>query len=554
MNDLLPADLHLVDERRVRVFEDGDDAPQCRTVIRMVDMTRLFAEDVAKLDELIIAFGRQEADFMQLLHQRPYRRYCRGNDYRKLRNQWVKQHAAAKKAAKAAGQPVPPLFPYGLQARQWKMALQAAANTMERYWRQIQTEVRRVLLQRQVWSQLNPAEQWFINSLLSELSDRFFDLLDGKTPAPKDAMLKKGEIKRPGQLCDLLRQIVHEVQGSLPVHGASRSAWLDCDCWSPLKPDAEGNQRMNIMSLLPGKRVDLTLKGHGTLRGTLMLVKKDGAFFIHVLQKIKAVKADEASAAAKPEGKLTARACDMGFSEVFTDDEGRRYGTELGEAITAYAKVQDAKLRERNQLQALAKNTTDGVKRRHLLKFNLGLKKWEDDRRRHRAQIENCVNRALNRMMEDGRTDVFIVEAFGRLFQMEGISKKVRNRLSRWVRGLIDERLAFKAAVHQVRVAKVPAAYSSQCCPACGFTDRENRHGDRFKCLHCGAEHQADQVGALNLLARIHDPFFGRYTSKDAIRRHLRESYEEGCRQRGEVPRPPSPPKKKTPVQGEARS
>jgi len=92
-----------------------------------------------------------------------------------------------------------------------------------------------------------------------------------------------------------------------------------------------------------------------------------------------------------------------------------------------------------------------------------GLKKWEDDRRPHRAQIENyrnCVNRALNRMMEDGRTDVFIVEAFGRLFQMEGISKKVRNRFSRWVRGLIDERLAFKAAVHQVRVAKVPAAYS----------------------------------------------------------------------------------------------
>ena len=552
MTDPFPADPHLVDEHRVRVFEDGNDAPQCRTVIRMVDMTRLSAADIAQLNALIVAFGRQMAYFMQLLHQRQYRGYCRGNDYRKLRNQWVKQQAAEKKAAKTTGPAVAPLFPYGLQARQWKTALQASANMVERYWRQIQMEVRRVLLKRKVWGRLNPAEQWFINNLLSQPGDRFFDLLDGKTPAPTDAMLKKGEIKQPGQLGDLLRQIVHEVQGSLPTHGISRSAWLDCECWSALKPDAEGNQRMNVMSLLPGKRIELTLKGHGTL----MLVKKDGAFFIHVLQKIKAVKSkkDEDSASAKPSGKLAARAFDMGFSEVFTDDEGRRYGIELGEAITAYAKAQDAKLRERNQLQALAKNTTDGVKRRHLLKFNLGLKKWEDDRRRHQAQIENCVNRALNRMLEDGRTDVFIVEAFGRLFQMEGISKKVRNRLSRWVRGLIDERLAFKAAVHQVRVAKVPAAYSSQCCPACGFTDRENRHGDRFECLHCSAGLQADQAGALNLLARMHDPFFGRYTGKDAIRRHLRESYEEGCRQRGEVPRPPSPPKKKTPVQGEARS
>lgn len=284
-----------------------------------------------------------------------------------------------------------------------------------------------------------------------------------------------------------------------------------------------------------------------------MLVKKDDSFFIHVLQKIKTKKRrlDEGEDVPKPEGTLRATAADMGLTEVFTDDEGRRYGIELGKAVADYARAQDTKSRERNRLLALAKNTADAVKRRHILKFNLGTKKWEAERRRHQARIENCVNQAINKMLKDGRTDVFIVESFGRLFRMEWISKKVRNRLSRWVRGLIDERLAFKAAVHQVRVVKVPAAYSSQCCPECGFTDRENRHGDRFKCLHCGNEQQADQVGALNLLARMHDPFFGRYTGKDAVRKHLRESYEEGCRRRGEVPRSPSPPKKRPSVQGE---
>ncbi len=538
MTDLSATDPHLVDERRVRAFEDSNAAPLCRTVIRVVDMTQLSEADVAGLDALIVASGRQMADFMQLLQKQETRRYCEGNKYRSLRNQFVQ----AKK-----------VFPHGLQARQWKMMLQAAANVVERYWCLIQSEVRRTLTQRAIWSRLNAAEQWYVNSLLSRPGDRFFDLLDGKTVEPTVAMRKKGEIKRPGQLGDLIRQIVHEVQGSLPAHGASRSTWLDCDCWKQLKPDAAGNQRLNIMSLVPGKRIELTLKGHGTLRGTLILVKKEGAFFIHVLQKVK-VKHRQQDEAAKSEGKLRAHAADMGYTEAYTDDEGRQYGTGLGQAITDYAKAQDAKLRERNQLLALAKNTTDGVKRRHILKFNLGMKKWEADRRRHRTQIENCVNRAINQMLEDKRTDVFIVEALGWVFRMEGISKKVRNRLSRWVRGLIDERLAFKTAAHQVRVAKVPAAFSSQCCPKCGYTDRENRDGDCFECRHCGAKLQADQVGALNLLARIHDPFFSRYTRKDDIRKHLRECYEEGCRRRGEVPLPPSPPKKKAPVPSEGRS
>ena len=52
----------------------------------------------------------------------------------------------------------------------------------------------------------------------------------------------------------------------------------------------------------------------------------------------------------------------------------------------------------------------------------------------------------------------------------------------------------------------VPAAYSSQHCPQCGYTARDNRQGDRFECKHCGHKAQADQNGALNLLLRVNDP------------------------------------------------
>ena len=52
----------------------------------------------------------------------------------------------------------------------------------------------------------------------------------------------------------------------------------------------------------------------------------------------------------------------------------------------------------------------------------------------------------------------------------------------------------------------VPAAYSSQHCPQCGYTARDDRQGDRFECKHCGHKAQADQNGALNLLLRVNDP------------------------------------------------
>jgi len=55
-------------------------------------------------------------------------------------------------------------------------------------------------------------------------------------------------------------------------------------------------------------------------------------------------------------------------------------------------------------------------------------------------------------------------------------------------------------------VVFVPAAYSSQHCPQCGYTARDNRQGDRFECKHCGHKAQADQNGALNLLLRVNDP------------------------------------------------
>jgi hypothetical protein len=65
--------------------------------------------------------------------------------------------------------------------------------------------------------------------------------------------------------------------------------------------------------------------------------------------------------------------------------------------------------------------------------------------------------------------------------------------------------------LHRALAGKAPClivnpAYTSQQCPSCGYRDRRNRSGIKFKCRTCGLISHADVVGGLNLLRRSEDP------------------------------------------------
>ena len=90
------------------------------------------------------------------------------------------------------------------------------------------------------------------------------------------------------------------------------------------------------------------------------------------------------------------------------------------------------------------------------------------------------------------------------------ISNVVQNRVNNYVRqksglnkatleqcwGMLVAMLAYKMAGG---VIKVPAAYTSQMCAACGFTDRLNRDGRGFLCLLCHHRAHADRNAAVNI-------------------------------------------------------
>lgn len=64
-----------------------------------------------------------------------------------------------------------------------------------------------------------------------------------------------------------------------------------------------------------------------------------------------------------------------------------------------------------------------------------------------------------------------------------------------------SQMLQYKLAWRGGELMKVPAAYTSQTCAACGYVDRFNRNGKLFRCTRCGHEDDADINAAKNILA-----------------------------------------------------
>ncbi|MFH0255869.1 RNA-guided endonuclease InsQ/TnpB family protein [Vibrio rumoiensis] len=77
--------------------------------------------------------------------------------------------------------------------------------------------------------------------------------------------------------------------------------------------------------------------------------------------------------------------------------------------------------------------------------------------------------------------------------------------LSRQQYGRLETLLKYKLAMKGLPEPKfVNAAYTSQCCPACGHTDKNNRHDRSFSCTNsiCQYQEHADIVGANNIAGK----------------------------------------------------
>ncbi len=554
------SELCFLEAERVESLGVRNEVPGYVTTVREIVAPDATANE--QLEALLEAYGQQVSYFIHRFHSRAWRPFCAGNRYQFLRNDLVKAKsefkAQEKKKALQKGPAAPMVksvaakreeekkvdpFPvFGLQARQWKMALQQASSVVANDWALAQQRAKEKVERTRWYADLDDNERHYVNLLLCTMGDDFFLMMSGRTPTfswHKDHEQLK-EVKTPGGLCALVRRAIRKVKSKCIRRSACRSVWFDSSCYS-VKIVTEGNEKIQVvslMSLAPGKRITVRLRGKKAIKGTIKLVKTSRGWKLHTLAKPKTKKKSSAT-------KLTCAAMDMGFSEVFTMHDGAQFGQKLGQAIRAQAETVDRKVRERNRLMALAENTTDPKKRRNILRYNLKSETFDRDVATHRIHIYNIVNRSLNEMLKQYPAQVYVAEDLSHRFYLEGFSKRTNRLLSSWVRGIIAERLSFKTALNGVKLVKVPAAYSSQRCPYCGCVCRESRKGDTFHCVHCGVKGHADRMACLNLLCRAHDQRFRSRMSKEKVLALELDEHAKECARRGTTPHKYEPRQRK---------
>jgi len=380
---------------------------------------------------------------------------------------------------------------YGLQARHWKLALEDAAETWDKYWQATFVQIRSKISRRK---DLSETERHYAYWLLKSYPS-FAAMMQGKCPTPSFPI---EDLSRK-HLAGYVRRLVKKSKGNSPSIKKGRSFRFDANCYELF--EHKGRQYIKLMSLTPGKRILIPLLGKTAISGTITLVFSGKQIALHVPQKFKK----------KILAKTSLEAVDFGYTEVMTDTQGLRYGTQLGATLTKSTENRHQKMQKRHKLHALAKKNGNPKRTKRLQKYNLGKKKHHANTKCLHATLEKEINTAMNQLIDTKKPSLLITEDLRHTFTYDK-SKKLNRKLSSWLRGKIQDRIAFKALAEGFRHEQVNPVYGSQSCPHCEFVDQKNRKEDRFQCLHCGHEDASDRVAAMNYARRFGDPEIGQYT------------------------------------------
>lgn len=425
------------------------------------------------LEELCIAYAREKQYWLNLLQQNSFQALL-GN-HRKIRDQFVKDGYTSIS---------------GLQARHWKLALQDAVETWDKYWQALFVKLRAKIAKRP----FSAPEKRYAYFLIKGY-EQFAALMRGKTPDVSFEL----ETKVRKKVAGYIRRQVKQLKGNAPKVRRKQLVKFDANCYSVF--ENKGRQYISLMSLKLGRRIILPLEGQTSITGNISLILGEEKAELHITQELKK----------KSKPIQSIQAVDFGYTEVMTDTYGNTYGKQFGNILTKRSNDLHQKMQRRSKLYSLKKKHYFSQKARSICKHNLGKKKFIRKQQAQVATLKCEINRAINKLIKTKQPTLLITEDLSHLFKYNK-PPSVNRKLSSWLRGEIQNRVSFKALVEGFHHQPVNPAFGSQTCPLCDFVDSKNRLGDKFKCLHCRYEDASDKVAATNYAKRYDDQKITLYT------------------------------------------
>ena len=499
-----------------------------RTLVRQFEMPN--ETDRAALDRMCSSYGFVASKFLFAFQTRELRSEVK--DFRAFRNRLV---TALSRAPVEFNQKLAGLRANGktaeatlltllrelketsgphLQARHLKLALEETSKMALTHWKSVIAESKKELAD--TLKRFHDQDRHYAYWLLCGINRQFFELLDGRIPVPNPEVSfdrnyclsyeRPLSLKTLRCIAGIVRRTVNRVRRNSVCYPRTKTFHnrIDFDSSCYTVRSAEDAQLLELMSLQPGKRISLRLKGKSKIRGTLQLIRDTAGTYslrVYVPQQCEE---------RRKTGKVVG--IDLGYTEMMATSEQELLGTDLGKYFSAIADKRGKNSEGRNRMHALFRSLlkksgkNNLAKAERIRKHNLGRKKQRARYIRDIGVIKTVVNRELNFLFTRKTNPVKAIVVEDLSARMKAHFCKKWNRwLSGWMRGYLQERIRYKAKKHGIEVNEVNPAHSSRECPRCHCTDKKNRRGDVFKCSSCGYHEHADLVAALNILGRLGD-------------------------------------------------
>ena len=214
--------------------------------------------------------------------------------------------------------------------------------------------------------------------------------------------------------------------------------------------------------------------------GTASLVSKHGKYYLHIPVTYDVEECDISDI-------CNVVGIDRGINFVVaTYDSKHKSGFVSGKTIKQ-KRANYSKLRKELQMRQTPSS------RRRLKAIGQRENRWMQD-------VNHCVSKAL--VENNPKHTLFVLEDLSGIRNAtEHVKTKDRYVSISWSFYDLEQKLMYKAKQNQSIVIKVDPAYTSQCCPICGHTEKANRNKKihLFTCKNCGYKSNDDRIGAMNL-------------------------------------------------------
>ena len=175
--------------------------------------------------------------------------------------------------------------------------------------------------------------------------------------------------------------------------------------------------------------------------------------------------------------KAQGRACgtkpvgiDKGYTEAFTDSDGKAHGQSFGTVLTVYSDKTAVTNKQRNKLHALEKKHRAAgrtAKADHIKEYNLGRKKITARREVAQRQLRTIAFQSAHTLVDKAET--VVSEDLTSPIAKKLPWKRFNRRMSSWAKGVLAEALDSVCTQREAKHVLVNGAYTSQMdsIPAC---------------------------------------------------------------------------------------